>query len=185
MSTTAGAVSGDHADLDVITDAAGPYLNDDERQQLARDRGSRRSDPLEELRRVRALSELLQVNEERAVERASADGRTQREIAAALGKPQTQVHRILRRARLSESEARTPAREVILQYKSGAITQGMMIGLLRGAAEGSSAGGQHDDGYAPDDWDEIRSAYMTGLLTEAEYEELRHGTAHPGARRRR
>lgn len=169
----------------MVVDAAAPYVDADERQALAHDREARRADTVESLRRVRALTELLQIQEERAVLSAATDGRTQREIAAALGKPQTQIHRILRRARLGETGVRTPVREVILQYKAGAITQGMMIGLLRGAAEGTSAGGQHDDGFAPGDWDEIRSAYMAGMLTEAEYGALRQATSHAGSGRRR
>ena len=185
MSRVARAASGDHASLDVLGDAVGPYLVADERAELASAREIRAANPLEELRRVRALKELLRINEERAVQRAVADGRTQRDVAAALGQPQTQIHRILRRARLSESETRTGAREVILQYKAGVVTQGMMIGLLQKAARGTSDEGVHDSGYAPDDWDEIRSAYMTGLLSESEYEELRGGATHGGSRRRR
>lgn len=176
---------GDRVQSDAIADAVAPYLEPAERQTLVRERRDRALDPLDALRRSRALAELLEIDEERAVLRASDAGYPQRTIAQSLGKPQTQIHRILRRARLGETNMRTTAREVILQRQAGAITQGMMLGLLKGAAEGTSALGEHDSGFMPDDWDEIRSAYMSGLLTEVEYEELRGGKAQSGNRRRR
>lgn len=171
--------------LNQLADAAGSYLDPAEQKALDHDRAACAVNSLEELRRVSALQELLSIHEERAVARAAADGRTQREIAAALGKPQTQIHRILRRARLGEAERRASAREVILQYRAGAIREGMMLGLLKGASEGRSAQGQHDDGFVRDDWDEIRSAYMSGLLTEEQYESLRAAKTSASGRRRR
>ena len=185
MTSTEQEATGTPTQLDSIADAAGPFMEPDEHLALSRERAARAIDPLEELRRVRALTELLDIYEERAVSRATADGRTQREVAEALGRPQTHIHRTLRRARISEADQRTSAREVILQYKAGAMRQGMMLGMLTGSAEGTSAEGLHDDGFAPDDWDEIRSAFMTGLLTEAEYEELRRTKAKSASRRRR
>ncbi len=183
MSATRQTEHSDRSPIDVIADAVAPHLDTEEKRALARDRAARSADPLEDVRRTRALAELLDLYEERRVLRAADSGQTQRAIAEAAGKPQTQIHRILRRARLAEPNVRAKAREVILLRRAGAITQGMMLGLLQGAAEGASALGEHDSGYAPDDWDEIRSAYMSSLLTEAEYESLRASNAQNESRR--
>jgi hypothetical protein len=185
MNATHQASRNGPSNLDAISDAVANHLEPEEAAAVARERATRAAEPFDSLRRVRALAELLEIDEARAVLRAADAGQTQRAIAEALGKPQTQIHRILRRARLSETDMRTSAREVILQCQAGAITHGMMVGLLKGAAEGKSAQGEHDSGFAPDDWDEIRSAYMSSLLTEAEYEELRRSSRQAGNRRRR
>jgi len=185
MSATSHATNDEQSALDEVADALAPHLEQVDAQALARERATRTLDPLGGLRRTRALTELLEIDEARVVMRASDAGHPQRAIAEALGKPQTQIHRILRRARISEAIMRTSAREIILQHQAGAISRGTMLGLLKGAAEGISAGGEHDAGFAPDDWDEIRSAFMASLITEAEYEELRSSKAQSGTRRRR
>lgn len=183
--TSSSGTGGSLTQLNQLADAAGPHLDQMEQEALDQDRAVSAASPLEELRRVSALQELLSITEERAVARAAADGRTQREIAAALRKPQTQVHRILRQARLGEASRRASAREVILQFRAGVISEGMMIGLLRGASEGKSGGGQHDEGFVRDDWDEIRTAFLSGLLTEDQYESLRTTKMSASGRRRR
>lgn len=165
--------------LDQIADQFRPPLTADEQAELVAERARRDLDSLDSLRRVRALLELTRRLEVQALLRADAEGRTQREIGGALGKPQTQVHRLLRGAKASEIDTHltvdfsVPATEIILQYKAGAISRGTMIGRLIGARHGHSAGGEHDDGFVPDTWDQVRDAFLAGLLTEAEYEEIR------------
>ncbi|GAA1134817.1 sigma factor-like helix-turn-helix DNA-binding protein [Nocardioides aquiterrae] len=131
-------------------------------------------DPRTRLRAARAWSELTELEQTRSALLATEDGMAQREIARLLGVSQTEVHRMLRRARtVSRDWFATTPRELILEYNAGIISRGMLVGRLGGVAEGAGGPGELDDGYKPDSWDEVRDAYLDGLLTEEEYEELR------------
>lgn len=176
-------------EMDMIADQFRPLLEETEQAELDAERAQREEDSLDSLRRVRALTELTRRLQAKAALRAEADGHTQREIGAALGKPQAQIHRLLRRAKVEEIGTNppevvgVPAVEIILQYKAGAISRGTMIGRLTGAQQGHSAGGEHDEGFVPGAWDDVREAFLTGLLTEREYEAVRENWA-AGRRRR-
>lgn len=179
MSVSTSLDSNADAHLDRLADAVALIPPDVEKEEVAKARARRALDPLDGLRRVRALAELLDLAEERAVLRAADDGQTQRAIATALGKSQTQVHRILQRARLAGTDLRVNTREVILLYQAGVISRGTMLGRLDSTWEGQSAESEFDSGYLPGPWDEIRSAYLAGLLTDEDYEELRLVKAPP------
>lgn len=181
MSVSSSLESNANSDLDRLADAVALVPPEVEKEEVAKARAKRALDPLDGLRRARALAELLDLAEERAVLRAADDGQTQRAIATALGKPQTQVHRILQRARLAGTDLRVNTREVILLYQAGAISRGTMLGRLDSSREGESAESEFDSGYLPGSWEEIRSAYMAGLLTDEEYERLRLVKSPPDA----
>ncbi|MFT3873150.1 MAG: hypothetical protein QM714_10965 [Nocardioides sp.] len=122
---------------------------------------------------TRALRELVEIEQIRAALNAERDGRTQREIGRLLGVSQTEVHRMLRRAKNAGTDwVRVAPRELILRYRAGLISRGTLLGRLNGIEEGQVAP-HSGDGYTPGAWDQVRDAFMDGLLTEDEYEELR------------
>ena len=136
------------------------------------------SSPETALRQVRARTELCGLAEVRAVRQATKAGLSQRAIAKLLGTSQTNVHRLLRQSRAVDD--RRGPREVILCYVAGEISRGALIGSLSDLARGSHPedGG---DGYLPGTWDEVRAAFLDGLLAETDYEELRAALRAEGA----
>ena len=133
--------------------------------------------PLNMLRSARARLELTERARERDVLIAVRAGHTQREIAAALGESQSTVHRLIRRAR-ARQQAETPsaidARFQLLRYLAGELeSRGELSGFLTGARAGEFAPGNQVDGYLPDSWDEIRTAFLDGLIDADLYEYLR------------
>lgn len=125
------------------------------------------------LQAARAWRELAELDVTRAALQAADDGVTQREIGRLLDASQTEVHRLLRRARTAGRDwGREGIRELVLRYRAGLISRGTLIGRLSELADGRS-GGPAGDGYVPGAWDEVRDAYMDGLLDDAEYDELR------------
>lgn len=128
----------------------------------------------ERLVRARALKELTRIHETREALSAATDGVSQRKIATLLGTSQTEVHRMLRRARVGDLvEPLLSVREVVLQRVAGMITSGTMRGTLTDMSRGETPAGEQVDGYRPGTWDAVRAAYLDGLLSEHEYEELR------------
>lgn len=129
----------------------------------------------ERLVRARALKELTEINEAREALAAATDGLSQRKIASLLGTSQTDVHRMLRRGRAGDLvEPMLSVREVVLQRLVGMITPGTMRGTLTQMSRGESPAGEQVDGYRPGTWDAVRAAYFDGLLSEQDYDELRH-----------
>lgn len=133
--------------------------------------------PLDLLRESRAKMELLRSDRERQMLIAEAAGHSQREMAHASGESQPTIHRIIRRARARQqgSSPRVPeARLQLLRYLAGELqSKGELVGLLTGSAPGQLAPGNQVDGYVPDSWDEIRLAYLDGLIDSGLYEYLR------------
>jgi len=132
------------------------------------------SSPMGEVIRARALSELVELHRVRAALLASREGHSQRELAKALGTSQSDVHRILRRARAVPDILSISPREMILEYLVGIISRGEMLGRLSTLSRGRVAPGNQQDGYSPDAWDEVRSAHLDGLIGDEVYEELRN-----------
>lgn len=130
-----------------------------------------RRTPQEALRGVRARRELLAIEESEQVLDAERAGMTQRQIASELGRSQTDVHRLLRKARAGLP---SEARRLILQAVAGEISRGTMVGRLKShMVEGVEAPGEQVDGYEPGELDEVRRAFMDGLISESEYNEIR------------
>lgn len=139
-------------------------------RSTAADPQHRRS-PQETLRGIRARRELLAIEESEQVLHAERAGMTQRQIAAELGRSQSDVHRLLRRAR---ADVPSEARRLILQAVAGEISRGTLVGRLKPQmVRGTDAEGEQVDGYAPGELDEVRQAYMDGLISESEYNEIR------------
>lgn len=124
-----------------------------------------------QLRATRARRELLAAEEAQAAVEAAGDGLTQRQIGALLGRSQSDVHRLLRRARNSEPNE---ARLLILRTVAGDESRGTMVGSLRpGLTRGRFPDGEQVDGYEAGVLDEVRRAFMEGFLSEDEYNEIR------------
>jgi hypothetical protein len=121
------------------------------------------------LRAIRAFRELIGIYEAREALAASDEGKSQRAIAEALGRSQSDVHRLLRRARGATPSA---VREWILRAAIGQESRGALVGRL-GLTHGP---GEHDpsgsDGYQPGDLDEVRAALFDGLISESEFEQI-------------
>jgi DNA-binding CsgD family transcriptional regulator len=138
---------------------------------------SRQEEWLEHLRSIRARFELLETERERGLLVASAAGHSQREIAHALGESQATVHRLLARARARQQVDQNPraikARHFLLKFLAGDLSRGELLGRLKGVAPGVVAPGNQVDGYISGSWDEVRTAYLDGLINSALYEYLR------------
>ena len=132
---------------------------------------------------ARALTELIDLYRVRSVLRASQHGYSQRRLAKLLGTSQTDIHRILRRARAMPETVSESPRELILKFLAGMISRGRLLGLLSETERGHVAPGNQEDGYQPGAWDEIRTAHLDGLIGEDLYEELR-GQGFTSSRRK-
>ncbi len=141
-------------------------------------RQSRRaiSDHQEDLRAVRARRELIAIEEVDSAVAAARDGLTQRQIAGLLGRSQSDVHRMLRRA---AEGMPSETWKIILRAAAGDGTRATMVGRLRpGLNRGTSPVGEQVEGYLPGPLDDVRRAFMEGLLTEREYDEIRGAFPH-------
>ena len=111
--------------------------------------------PQEALRSIRAERELLAIEESVQALAAEHAGMTQRQIAASLGRSQTDVHRLLRKARAGLPSA---ARRLILEAAAGRISRGTMVGRLKPEiARRTDPTGEQVDGYEPGELDEAHS----------------------------
>ena len=172
LARPAGAWAGPVGHHTVLSGSVGSIVADDDdvHEVLV---GLQSGDSAARLSAARALRELVEIEQIRAALNAERDGRTQREIGRLLGVSQTDVHRMLRRAKNAGTDwVRVAPRELILRYRAGLISRGTLLGRLNDLDEGQVAP-HSGDGYAPGTWDQVRDAFMDGLLTEDEYEELR------------
>lgn len=124
---------------------------------------------IDDLRQARATRDLDELAEARAALTAANNGIAQRRIAAELGRSQTDVHRLLRRARATQVDVTVGPRELILQAAAKRISRGTMLGRLTNLSLGDLPPGEQVDGYVPGDMDDVRRAYREDLLTEDEY----------------
>lgn len=171
LAQPAGAWAGSVGHLATLSSRMGAVADDDDVCEVLV--GLQSGDSEARLSAARALRELVEIEQIRAALNAERDGRTQREIGRLLGVSQTEVHRMLRRAKNAVTDwVRVAPRELILRYRAGLISRGTLLGRLNGLDEGQVAP-HSGDGYTPGTWDQVRDAFMDGLLTEDEYEDLR------------
>lgn len=134
-------------------------------------------EPLQLLRSTRAKLELLLNEREREALVAAAAGHSQREIARAMGESQATINRLLSRARArqqAESPLTVSARQILLRYLAGELkSRGDLLGQLTGVRPGEFAPGNQVDGYIAGSWDEVRTAYLDGMIDTGLYEYLR------------
>ncbi|RIJ71314.1 hypothetical protein D1871_14955 [Nakamurella silvestris] len=114
-------------------------------------------------------------NEARKV--GDPDRLTQRDIHEVLGVSQPEVSRILRRVRVAPDLLERTPREVVLLRTIGKIGTEEMLRIL---TEWPYTFGSHEDvdnplseAYVPGDFDQIGESVRGGLLSEAEYNQIR------------
>lgn len=128
-----------------------------------------------------AAAELAQRRKLRAVSEAAGQGRTQREIAAALGVSQAAVNKMLVKARHTrELNIRTP-REIALSYAAGEITRPDMINALVAFPHTGTRVLDPDnplpERIAPGTWGEMELAALDGLITDDDIDAVTAGLA--------
>lgn len=132
------------------------------------------STAVRDLQRGRAFRELGEVECRRAIWNAHRAGLSQRQIAAAVGRSQPDVGRVIKRVEGNEEQTAVGPREVVLRRIVGEITPTEMMARLLTMAHGD---GESDPspiglGYVRGTWDEVRALRDEGLLTEPEWQEL-------------
>jgi predicted DNA-binding protein (UPF0251 family) len=139
--------------------------------------------PRQRLRSLRARRELLHIEQDEALQASLRDGLSQREIASFAGISQPTVQRILQRIRRDSATAAsttTDVRRLILRHAAQEISeQELVAALSTRLVSGELSPASLPDGYIPGSWDEVRSAFLDGLLDEDLYETLRNMLQSP------
>lgn len=129
----------------------------------------------------RALERLLKIDDMRAAVQLSHAGRTQREIAETLHTTQPRVHRMLKAMELRGSDRETPEEVVLRATVKGTDRDTLVEALSRLTYTFTEHAPEPFDGSKPGTWNQVRSAYLSGLLTEPEYERVRAAVRPPNA----
>lgn len=121
----------------------------------------------------RAWERLLRIEEMRDVRRLAEAGKAQREIADLLHTTQPRIHRMLKATEGRPVDTKTPE-EVILRATVGHADRRTLVETLKSL---TYTFGEHApypaEGATSGTWDQVRHAYMTGLLSQEEYERVR------------
>jgi len=135
------------------------------------------------LKMARAARELNRLREARLAVEAADQGLSQRAIAKALDRSQTDVFRMLKAARSGDDITDTSVRERVLQYAAGEITRDVLVDLLVDLERGKAEGGDLVDGYSHGSFDDVKTAWLEGLIDDDLYEEI-HRNNSPEPRER-
>lgn len=129
--------------------------------------------------RRRAVERLARIEEMRDAKRLADAGKAQREIADLLHTTQPRVHRMLRAMEGRESDAVTPE-EIILRATVGDVPRADLVKRL---AAFRYTFRQHApapfEGAVSGSWDDVKHAFVNGLLTEGEFEHVRAAAKPP------
>lgn len=128
----------------------------------------------ENLRKVAAKENLVEIERIRAVAAASQSGMSQREIADLLDTSQPDIHRVLRRVNSGSGIPEVSPNEVVMRATVGEISRKAMLDALRNMdysiGQSDPTGG---DGYLAGTWDQVKRLVGKHFVTESEYERLR------------
>lgn len=139
-----------------------------------------RSVPVEDANfRARALDRIAQerlarIAERRDVARLSAAGKSQREIADILRTTQPRVGRIVKVIeRLGDPFEVTPE-EIILRAHVDGSSRDELVKLLSSYNFSDAQYAPHPaEGKIPGTWDQVRQAYFSGFISEAEFDRIK------------
>jgi hypothetical protein len=126
----------------------------------------------------RARERLDRIEEMRDAQKLERAGKTQRDIADLLHTTQPRVHRMLKAMEGRDDDA-TPE-EIILR---AAVDGSDRNALIKRLAEIRYTFRQHApepfEGAVGGSWDDVKHAFMTGLLSQGEYERVRDAVKPP------
>jgi hypothetical protein len=185
---TPGAHAAISAIQDRLTRAAGAHSPSEDAEQWMTVRGSVstgsgiKSPPVsieDRLREARAERELQRLRETRIVVEAAEKNLTQRTIADLLGRSQSDVFRMLKAARARQAAVGESVREIILNYVVRDISRGELLGRLTDLQHGTNEGPDFSDGYQHGAFDDVKVAWLDGLIDDELYEEIRQGSPRP------
>ncbi|KQP62950.1 hypothetical protein [Nocardioides sp. Leaf285] len=147
------------------------------RQQQERASGVADIQRRAELRR--AQERLNRIEEMREARQLADANKSQREIAEILQTTQPRVHRMLKAMEGRDPRAVSPEETILL----AAVNGGSRADLIEHLAQRDYTFRQHApepfDGAISGSWDEVRQAWMAGLLSEEEYKRVRERVRPP------
>lgn len=114
------------------------------------------------------------IDDMRAAKQAEDRDLTQREIAEILVTSQAKVNRMLkaaaRRPRIMDQD---PEEMILRAFAYDASRHELIEKLKQYPYTGGQAGPGQEDGYIQGTWDQVVVAYAQGLLSDAEFDEVR------------
>lgn len=127
----------------------------------------------------RARERLDRIEEMRDAQKLAQAGKPQRDIADLLRTTQPRVHRMLKATEGRPADEATPE-EVILRATVDAVDrEGLVERLSTRSYTFRAHAPEPFEGATSGSWDDVKHAYMTGLLSQEEYERVRDAVKPP------
>jgi hypothetical protein len=131
------------------------------------------------MRRVK--DRLARIEEMREAQQLADAGKTQRDIADILQTTQPRVHRMLKAMEDRDAEAESPEEIILLAAANGTPRPELVRRLTQFHYTFRQRAPQPFEGAVTGSWDEVRHAFVTGLLTEREFERVRDVVKPPSS----
>lgn len=132
-----------------------------------------------EMRRVK--ERLARIEEMREAWQLTAAGKTQRDIADILQTTQPRVHRMLKAMESRDPESESPEEIILRAIAEGTPRREMVRRLALFHYTFRQRAPEPFEGAVTGTWDEVRQAFMSGLLTEREFERVRDRIRPPSS----
>lgn len=130
-----------------------------------------------EMRRVK--DRLARIEEMREAWQLANAGKSQREVADILQTTQPRVHRMLKAMEGRDPEAESPEEMILRAAVEGTARRELVRRLAQFHYTFRQRAPEPFEGAVNGSWDEVRHAFMTGLLSEREFERVRDRVRPP------
>jgi predicted XRE-type DNA-binding protein len=127
----------------------------------------------------RARERLDRIEEMRDAQKLAQAGRPQRDIADLLHTTQPRVHRMLRAMEGRVSDAATPEEIILRATVDGADRDALVKRLTECTYTFRRHAPAPIEGAVSGSWDDVKHAFVTGLLSQGEYERVRDAVKPP------
>ena len=131
----------------------------------------------------RAGERLARIDDMKAASRLARAGRSQREIAEILHTTQPRVHRLLRAAQGRDAYATdddlTPEELILRAFADGWERETLIKKLSELAYQPREYAPEQFEGATPSGWHQVKDALQWGLLSQAEFEQVRAAVRRP------
>ena len=126
----------------------------------------------------RARERLVRIEDIHAAHSLAALGKTQRQIADALHTTQPRVHRMLKVV-LHHSDGRSPEELILRATADSTDRKELVRALSRCHYTFREHAPEPFEGATRGSWDEVRSAFVAGMLSKDEFERVRSAVKPP------
>lgn len=127
----------------------------------------------------RARERLDRIEEMRDAQRLAEAGKAQRDIADLLHTTQPRVHRMLKAMETRKRDAETPEEIILRATVDGTDRAALVRRLAKCKYTFRKHAPEPFEGAVGGSWDDVKHAFMTGLLTQGEYERVRDAVKPP------